>query len=293
MRVPLDFEWPKGETWQGYINPYGESSVECEACEGTGYAAEALLWSKRWYGNAPFSPEMTGSKPFSPHDPTIQEINRAKLLRIEEVFPGSTDEMLKLFRATDFEQLVRLESIRMCRIWNGSWSNHLGQDDVAALFEEGRFHLRSGFGDTCPLAYEVNWQYLTGWGHDAINQSICVQARVERNGGTVTCPECDGDGVVWPSAEAKKQYDEWQPYEPPEGEGWQVWSTVSDSPYSPVFATSDELENWLIHEEGYSEGAAEQFVKVGHVFTMVMTGEGKIYKDIEALDVAQQGDEDE
>lgn len=34
--------------------------------------------------------------------------------------------------------------------------------------------------------------------------------------------------------------------EPPEGEGWQVWETVSEgSPISPVFATAEELARHL------------------------------------------------
>jgi hypothetical protein len=32
---------------------------------------------------------------------------------------------------------------------------------------------------------------------------------------------------------------------PPEGEGWQLWQTVSDGPISPVFATADELIDWM------------------------------------------------
>lgn len=29
--------------------------------------------------------------------------------------------------------------------------------------------------------------------------------------------------------------------EPPKGDGWQLWQTVSDGPVTPVFATADEL----------------------------------------------------
>ncbi len=31
----------------------------------------------------------------------------------------------------------------------------------------------------------------------------------------------------------------------PRGEGWQLWQTVSDGPTSPVFATADELIEWM------------------------------------------------
>ena len=31
---------------------------------------------------------------------------------------------------------------------------------------------------------------------------------------------------------------------PPVGEGYQMWQTVSDRPYSPIFATAEELARW-------------------------------------------------
>lgn len=281
-RVPLDFSWPEGETWEGYINPHGELVMDCEVCEASGYAAEARLWSERWYGNEPFSPEMTGSTPFDPNDPRIQEINRAKINRSEEVETGSKAWWIGHLRAVDFDDAVYRESVRMCRMWNSQWGHHLNADDVQALFDAGRL---PEFGDICPSADKVNWWSLSGLGHDAINQWKCVEARVERNGGVVTCPECQGEGHTWPSTEAEKLYDEWKPSDPPTGEGWQVWSTVSDSPWSPVFASADEVENWLIHEKGYSEGAAEEFIKVGHALSLVIMN-GQVYRDIESLNAA-------
>lgn len=54
------------------------------------------------------------------------------------------------------------------------------------------------------------------------------------------CPHCDGKGS-FPS----KEYEEWQPEEPPIGEGWQLWETVSEgSPISPVFGTAGKLAGW-------------------------------------------------
>ena len=56
------------------------------------------------------------------------------------------------------------------------------------------------------------------------------------------CAHCDGEGIHWPSAEAKQAYDDWKPTDPPKGEGYQIWETVSDgSTISPVFATPEEL----------------------------------------------------
>ncbi len=45
-------------------------------------------------------------------------------------------------------------------------------------------------------------------------------------------------------------YDQYN-IEPPEGEGWQMWETVSDgSPISPVFKTPEALALWLVHNSG-------------------------------------------
>lgn len=38
MRVPLDFEWPIGKKWDGYVNPFDS---DCEICGGSGYTNEA------------------------------------------------------------------------------------------------------------------------------------------------------------------------------------------------------------------------------------------------------------
>lgn len=35
-RVPLDFDWPVGETWGGYLDPYRQFSKTCPTCDGTG-----------------------------------------------------------------------------------------------------------------------------------------------------------------------------------------------------------------------------------------------------------------
>lgn len=97
------------------------------------------------------------------------------------------------------------------------------------------------------------------------------------------CPECHGDDI---DPASKAAYDAWEQTEPPAGDGYQVWETVSEgSPISPVFATSEELVTWLTGE-GYSRRAAEAFVEQGWVPSMVMIntpGEPvKMFNDIES-----------
>ena len=47
-RVPLDFKWPMEMVWKGYVNPY--RSVQCKACEGSGYSEKAMEYKNNWYG---------------------------------------------------------------------------------------------------------------------------------------------------------------------------------------------------------------------------------------------------
>jgi len=56
------------------------------------------------------------------------------------------------------------------------------------------------------------------------------------------CSVCKGEDV---DPAVKEQYDAWKDYEPPAGEGYQLWETTSEgSPISPVFKTLDELCAW-------------------------------------------------
>ena len=100
----------------------------------------------------------------------------------------------------------------------------------------------------------------------------------------------------WPMGETWEGFllPEGEEKPPPEGEGWQVWETVSDgSPVSPVFATADDLIDYLVEGGDYyerqkpphqrrtpSREAAENFVSIGWVPTGAFIS-GKHYKDVE------------
>lgn len=117
--------------------------------------------------------------------------------------------------------------------------------------------------------------------HDSINCWVCVRAKCERMGLPATCAVCGGEGGYWSSEERKALYEAWTPTEPPVGEGWQLWETVSDgSPISPVFATSEVFSAYLAGE-GYSAAAIEGFIESGWAPSMVTNG-GELYRDIEA-----------
>lgn len=47
MRVPMDFRWPRKQTWKGYINPI--RSQECKSCGGTGLNPATKVLSDTFY----------------------------------------------------------------------------------------------------------------------------------------------------------------------------------------------------------------------------------------------------
>jgi hypothetical protein len=145
--------------------------------------------------------------------------------------------------------------------YQGGWCHHLDQTDVQALIDEGRLWdftrviTKDGWKDKdppyVPTAKEVNEWSHKGIGHDALNRWICIKARAERHGFYGKCEYCD--------------------VEPPTGDGWQMWETVSEgSPISPVCDSPESLAKWLA-DNGASAGGAR---KATYEQWLGMIGEG-------------------
>jgi hypothetical protein len=99
----------------------------------------------------------------------------------------------------------------------------------------------SGMESKSPFGYGVRnlWS--------AIKKIIEAAGLTEEWG---VCPACNGEGIPKDKQEA---YNNWERVEPPAGEGYQIWETVSEgSPISPVFATPEELAS---HMAGKKWGA--------------------------------------
>lgn len=238
-RVPLDFDWPIDETWEGFLNPLYVAK-KCAACDGTGLSPAGKRCRDLWYGYAPFKPEDRGSTPFLPKDEAVLAIATRNVTRSPEYYGTHADA-------------IPNEAARLCQHFNKGWSRHLNDDDVAVLVKAGRlmdfthtWSPENGWQPKDPLyiptAREVNIWSISGMGHDSINQWKCAEAECERLGEPYECSACAGAGDIWPSAEAEKAYEDWQPTPPPAGVGYQIWETVSEgSPISPVFATPEAL----------------------------------------------------
>ena len=186
------------------------------------------------------------------------------------------------------------------------WDSRLTLHEVAALVEAGRLHdfthtwsRETGWVEKdppyLPTSAEVNEWSKRGMGHDAINRWICVEARAKRWGVHGPCEYCDGDGDEWRTPEDKQAAEDWERTEPPVGEGWQVWETVSEgSPISPVFATPEELvdylaeggDEWCRHSGNPppSREAATKFVESGFAMSMIVAN-GKMKSGIDSCDM--------
>lgn len=256
MRVPMDFSWPLNKVWGGYLNPYTAQNIDCPDCDGSGSAPEAKRFKDEWYGHAPFDPAAYGATPLTVDHPGVQEAARNNIKRSPEYYGNG-------------ERAIEREARRLHNLWRGQWNHHLIQADVDALVaaerlmdftrrprtaeQEEQLKAAGGYwlpesNGYVPTADEVNAWSMRGFGHDAINQEICVRARCERHGYPVECARCGGDGGLWPTPEIKQLSEDWKEVEPPTGEGFQLWETTSEgSPTSPVFATLDELCAWCEH----------------------------------------------
>jgi len=216
-RVPLDFQWEIGKLWCGYVNPH--KMHECKECNGLGHSKEYKKLEDEWYGweNENYKPN-----PFMGH-----------------------------------------------RRYNANaWNNNLTQEDVNSLIEAGRLwdftrvpindeqrkivkeKVESGNNSWLPYdngyrptAKEVNEWNLKGFGHDSSNAWICIKARLKREKKPYKCSSCNGSGTNWQHPKAKRLYDLWKNYDPPQGDGFQLWTTTSEgrSPMTPVFDTLEKL----------------------------------------------------
>lgn len=238
-RVAMNFQWPENKAWEGFLNPHYAKRHDCEACDGTGYSPRARLLSDLWYGKVPFQPEDRGSTPFLPTHPAVRAYAERNMKNLPEY-------------------LIECEARRLADLFNGSWSHHLNADDVAALLEGGRLKdlthtwtREAGWVPKqpphTPSPEEVNvWSISGGFAHDACNQWVVARAECKRLGVDAKCAHCAGSGEIWDSPEDEQAADEWTKTEPPAGDGYQIWETVSEgSPISPVFATPEELAQHL------------------------------------------------
>lgn len=144
-RVPLDFDWPQGEVWEGYLMPGKFGEEPCEACcydrapsimdrlfpqprSGTGYAPHANYLHDLWYGYVPFDPESTGSVPLRPDTPAVRAFAERNISR-DPAFYGAAS------RHDALRQSAR-EAHAEGRITDDRLADMLGRIDVMERQED-------------------------------------------------------------------------------------------------------------------------------------------------------------
>jgi hypothetical protein len=99
------------------------------------------------------------------------------------------------------------------------------------------------------------------------------------------CGHCEGRGEHERYEGQRAEREAWAATEPPAGDGWQLWETVSEgSPVSPVFADAEALAQWLTTPEGGEMAGPSQrpmsieqargFVSAGWAPTMIANAGG-------------------
>ena len=241
-RVALDFEWPLNKAWKGFLNPHDDDCHTCEACDGTGLSGWAKDFEAQWWGKVPFRPEDIGLKSLEPSHPEVMRFARRQVERSPDYY-GTGDGA------------IRREAMRLAAHYNRYRKNFLTQDEIDIVLADGGFgtsffKLLNDDGTSSDRTGTLDTDFVTstiisGPGID-INYSPILNAMEKDKGSSCFCSKCDGEGSLWSSEEAKLAAESWEPTEPPPGEGWQLWETVSEgSPVSPVFATAEELATWL------------------------------------------------
>lgn len=90
--------------------------------------------------------------------------------------------------------------------YNGGWSKNITQDEVDALWEHNRLHVDF---KTKPTAEQVNEWAKKSFGHDSINQWICVETRAKRLDVYGKCEHCKGNGNIYTSPSANLGLQLW------------------------------------------------------------------------------------
>lgn len=94
------------------------------------------------------------------------------------------------------------------------------------------------------------------------------------------CAMCAATGVVEAYPGQRAEAESWEAPEIPQGDGWQLWQTVSEGgPVTPVFATADALVEHLatVGDGGgspWSRASAEAMVASGWAPSGVVTSAG-------------------
>jgi hypothetical protein len=279
-RVPLTFDWPMNKVWKGFLNPHFRPcpAAEKNQCVG-GYSPagkwlDAIVRFLAMIGEQaveePFADQLRARGQIFPH-PYLQEFAQAPRTEIPH------DEMKKMRDIEDSTERQRALYSYM-RKHPAQLLSFGGEEMIQ--FITG---LANGKKPDLPFGgSSVGWE---------IQKTLMKAAGIDPDSKWGHCKVCDGHGI---DPAVRETYENWEKEDPPTGEGWQLWETVSEgSPVSPVCPTKEAFVEWLVKEDGYSRSAAEKFCDVGWVPSgLIVQGgpEAGVYKNLEMLDLKEKPD---
>jgi hypothetical protein len=133
-----------------------------------------------------------------------------------------------------FPQAPRYETPRGIKVSNGS--------DLMRVQRE-----RPKIGHVLPMPPDFQEFVRRLAGNGSPNLEFQLEEQLKKFAGVDgrwgVCSVCGGDGI---DPSVKETYDAWEPSDPPEGAGFQLWTTTNEgAPISPVFETLDALCAYL------------------------------------------------
>lgn len=229
-RVPVDFDWPINEVWEGFQTPEQYREDPCPTCYALDYHGKRTFGSgstpaAKWVEAALYLVGMMAD-----------DIRAQSFEGTEHQFTQYGDDRSKLH-----PYLATLQSINV-------YERRRPSADIVELVSGLTGRETVSFGTGSDFAYK------------AIKE-LKEAAGVDEKWGW--CPTCEGHGAVekYPGQRAEGEAWAEEDHDPPTGDGWQVWETVSEgSPISPVFADREGLIAWLMSPE-YTWGTSQPLTR--------------------------------
>lgn len=206
-RVPLDFDWPLDKVWGGYRLPDNLKPKPCPDCE-SGWTAAAEWLRTLCRRIQGLGDDIRDQRNGKPPHPYLAEDPDPHTTR------GEIDMVAK--RWAKLPTLIRPSA------------------DILPLLAgltgcpEDRFH-DPMVGD---YSYNILAKVVAAAGLDPDTWGLCAT--------------CGGEAAIEAYEGQAAETAAWEQTEPPTGDGWQLWETVTEgSPVSPVFPTADDLATWM------------------------------------------------
>jgi hypothetical protein len=266
-RIALDFDAPVGEVWSGYLNPYRNRAVKCSCvAEGrNGLAPRAHELYEKWWGYSRFTPEMNNSSPITMHHPHVAMLAQNNLRHSPDYYGLSLEEVEAFFKSASDLETSRCdasaeywsEAWRLASLYNKSWQFHLNDNDIDILMKSPEALVNTLRKDeqgnwvqndplVRPTCEELQFSMMQPFSNSRVQHHL-ISGMCALEGVPYLCEICDGDIELWPSAEDRELYNNWEQPKPPSGPGFQLWSTVTEgTPNSPVFETPEALADFLV-----------------------------------------------